>query len=358
MIAIPSQLHPRSSSLSSISLALLLLWATCALSDIATEHLEAKTIKNREVKGVTEPTIPIRSHSIYAPYVDSDLQNRWFDFGGSTIINTNKHIRLTQDRASQAGYLWSRQPISQANFQIEVEFRIDGKSSSIFGDGMAMWLVRSSATLGPVFGSADRWSGFGIFIDTFPNSRHTYSFPRIMGMSNNGYVSYDVGNDGDGQEAGACSLAVRRSDVATKLKVTYIRSQFLEVLVHHDKWDEWTHCFTVWNYTLPESPVLGFTAHTGEVSDAHDIVSVSTTGVVYHPPEELNKSKPKKPSTNWSNTTGKGGIGSGGMGFGARLLAYLAWIIKWGTVVGCIGLAAFGGKKYFTKYQKESLKRF
>ena len=63
------------------------------------------------LRGATEKTVPLRTHSLYArtssprlsasasagadgiertatAYVDSDLQNRWFDFGGSTIINT------------------------------------------------------------------------------------------------------------------------------------------------------------------------------------------------------------------------------------------------------------------------------
>lgn len=320
-------------------------------------HLENGNIKNRIIKGITEPTIPIRSHSIYAPYVDSDLQNRWFDFGGSTIIDTNKQIRLTQDRSSQAGYLWSRQPITQTNFQIEIEFKIDGKSSTVYGDGMAIWLSQSSTHLGPVFGAADHWTGLGIFIDTFPNSRHSYSFPRIIGMSNNGYMSYEVGKDGDGQESGACSLSVRRSDVATKLRITYVHSKFLEVLIHHEKWDEWNHCFTLENYSLPDKPILGFTAHTGEVSDAHDIVSVSATGIVYHPPEDTTTSKKKSPWGARDDGTG-GGIGSGGMGLGGKILTVFAWMIKWGTVLGFVGLVGFGAKKYFNKYQKESLKRF
>ncbi|EGG10662.1 uncharacterized protein MELLADRAFT_47114 [Melampsora larici-populina 98AG31] len=324
------------------------------------QHLENGNIKNRLIKGITEPTIPIRSHSIYAPYVDSDLQNRWFDFGGSTIIDTNKQIRLTQDRSSQAGFLWSRQPIAQTNFQIEIEFKIDGKSSTVFGDGMAIWLTQSSTHLGPVFGAADHWTGLGIFIDTFPNSRHSYSFPRIIGMTNNGYMSYDVRKDGDGQESGACSLSIRRSDVASKLRISYVQSKFLEVLVHHEKWDEWNHCFTIENYSLPDKPILGFTAHTGEVSDAHDIVSVSSTGIVYHPPEDLNNPSKKKPA--WSNhdegNRSGGGIGSGRMGLGAQILTVFAWIIKWGTLLGLIGLVGFGAKKYFNKYQKESLKRF
>ncbi|KAF9579435.1 hypothetical protein BGW38_004297, partial [Lunasporangiospora selenospora] len=51
---------------------------------------------------------PLRTHSIYMPYIDQDLQNRWFDFGGDALINTNKYIRLTADAPSKTGYLWSR----------------------------------------------------------------------------------------------------------------------------------------------------------------------------------------------------------------------------------------------------------
>lgn len=101
-----------------------------------------------------------------AAYVDSDLQNRWFDFGGSTIINTNKHVRLTQDRSSQAGWLWSRLALAPNSYEIEIEFRVDGKSNTIFGDGFAVWLTKSRAGMGPVFGSTDYWDGLGIFFDT------------------------------------------------------------------------------------------------------------------------------------------------------------------------------------------------
>lgn len=38
------------------------------------------------------------------------------------------------------------------------------------------------------------------------NSRHSYSFPRIYGIMNDGKKSYDVGKDGQGQEIGSCSV--------------------------------------------------------------------------------------------------------------------------------------------------------
>jgi mannose-binding lectin 2 len=118
------------------------------------------------LRGNTEKTVPLRTHSIYAPYVDSDLQNRWFDFGGSTIINTNKHVRLTQDRPSQSGWLWSRLALAPNSFEVEFEFRVDGKSNNLYGDGMAVWLTKARAGMGPAFGSSDYWDGLGIFFDT------------------------------------------------------------------------------------------------------------------------------------------------------------------------------------------------
>lgn len=40
------------------------------------------------------------------------------------------------------------------------------------------------------------------------NSRHSYSFPRIYGIMNDGTVSYDTGKDGQGQEVGSCSVCL------------------------------------------------------------------------------------------------------------------------------------------------------
>jgi mannose-binding lectin 2 len=84
------------------------------------------------------------------------------------------------------------QPITPSAFEIEFEFRVDGKSNNLYGDGFAMWLTKDRAQFGPVFGSsgtplsrhdtpklalkavlADRWDGLGIMFDTYANSRHS-----------------------------------------------------------------------------------------------------------------------------------------------------------------------------------------
>lgn len=162
------------SSSSSISrargvLALLLL-ALATLTPLAVADFKGSKAANYDFG--SDAIVPLRAHTIYAPYVESSLQNKFWDFGGDAIIDTNRHIRLTQDRPHQRGWLWSRLPITAPSFEVNFEFRVDGKASTTFGDGFALWLTEERAQTGPVFGSKDYFTGLGVFFDTFANARH------------------------------------------------------------------------------------------------------------------------------------------------------------------------------------------
>jgi mannose-binding lectin 2 len=67
---------------------------------LKTHSLELPYIGKKERTGV--------QHDFKSVYLEEGLQNRWFDFGGNAIVDTNKHIRLTSTASSQQGYLWSR----------------------------------------------------------------------------------------------------------------------------------------------------------------------------------------------------------------------------------------------------------
>jgi len=194
---------------------------------------EAASENNKLLNRTIERQVPLRTHSIYAPYIDQDLQNRWWDFGADSYINTNKHIRLTRARPSQMGWLWSRLPVTAANFIIEVEFKISGESTHLFGDGLAIWITKGRAEPGPVFGNVDKFEGLGVFLDTYANSRHPYSFPRIVAMLGDGKTEYDQANDGEANSIGACSANYRRTNVATKLKITYVKDTYLNCITKH-----------------------------------------------------------------------------------------------------------------------------
>ncbi|KAG6007087.1 hypothetical protein E4U21_006349 [Claviceps maximensis] len=222
-------------------------------------------------------SIPLRTHSIQQPYLDSDMQSRWFEFGGDTLIRTDSYIRLTSDLPSQSGWIFSRVPLTATNWEVEVEFRISGKHT-LYGDGFAMWITKQRGERGEVFGSTDRFEGLGIFVDTYKNNRPGVVFPYIMAMHGDGQKSYNKNDDGkDGELAGCSARGIRHASVPTKLRLTYIQDKQLKLDLQYREEDEWTSCFVVDKPPqIPNIAYLGFSAETGELSDNHDIISIST----------------------------------------------------------------------------------
>ncbi|KAL5638202.1 hypothetical protein ACGC1H_005042 [Rhizoctonia solani] len=304
------------------------LAATLILLAAAGTNAQQKVRKNHTI----DQTVPLRTHSIYAPYVDQDLQNRWFSFGGNAYVNTNKHVRLTRDKPSQSGWLWSRLPLTASSYEIIIEFKVSGGSSHLYGDGFAIWLTDTRAQPGPVFGSVDNFVGLGVFIDTYANSRHTYAFPRIMAMLGDGKTSYDSGNDGASNELAACSANIRKTEIATKLKLTYFKDEYLNVQLQYKGWDEWTECFTVHDVSLPNSPYLGFTAHTGDVSDNHDIISISTASAI------LADAPINKPTKHASGSS-------------SAFWSFLSFLVKVAGVA-LFGVAALAGYRAYARNAK------
>ncbi|KAL9614407.1 MAG: hypothetical protein Q9167_001078 [Letrouitia subvulpina] len=211
----------------------------------------------------------------------SDMQSRFFDFGGDTIVRADQYIRLTSDYQSQEGWLFSRLPLTATNWEIEVEFKIHG-AGNLHGDGMAIWLTKERATAGVVFGSTDHFNGLGVFIDTYKNQRPGIVFPYVMAMLGNGTVAYDKEHDGKDNEIAGCSArGLRTASVPTKIRLTYFQETSLKVDLHYKSEDEWTECFETGPLVLPSVAYLGFSAETGELHDNHDIISVDTKNKYY-----------------------------------------------------------------------------
>ncbi|KAI7626908.1 hypothetical protein KC319_g17437, partial [Hortaea werneckii] len=82
-----------------------LMWALllAALSPLAVAQQDEQS----DVK-----SIPLRTHSLQQPYLDSDMQSRWFDFGGTTVVRADQYIRLTSQQPSQSGWIFSRVPLT------------------------------------------------------------------------------------------------------------------------------------------------------------------------------------------------------------------------------------------------------
>ncbi|KAF2715516.1 vesicular integral-membrane protein VIP36 precursor [Pleomassaria siparia CBS 279.74] len=252
-----------------VSLCLLAgsLRQTCAIG--LTEHPDVKAIS-------------LRTHSLEPPYLDSDMQSRWFDFGDDTIIRTDRYVRLASDKPSRTGWIFSRVPLTATNWEIVVEFKIHGQGN-LYGDGFAMWLTKQRAQSGQVFGSMDKFEGLGVFFDTYKNNRPGTVFPYVMVMNGDGNTAYDKDSDGKANEVAGCSArGIRNAQIPTKAKFTYFQEKSLKLELQYKAEDEWTECFDIPNFKVPPVAYLGFSAETGELSDNHDIISVKTHNLYKH----------------------------------------------------------------------------
>ncbi|KAJ3398370.1 hypothetical protein HDV05_002581, partial [Chytridiales sp. JEL 0842] len=97
--------------------------------------------------------VALYSYGLHPPYIEENLSNTWWDFGGDTIVEVNKY------------------PLTSSSWIIEFEFNVNGMGHMV-GDGFAFWYTKDRATEGPVFGSGDEFTGLGIFFDTYSNGRH------------------------------------------------------------------------------------------------------------------------------------------------------------------------------------------
>lgn len=290
-------------------------------------------------------SIPLRTHSLSPPYLDSDFQSRWFDFGGDTVIRADKYIRLTADRPSQQGWIFSRVPLTATNWQIELEFEVHGEGN-LHGDGFAMWLTKQRGTQGPVFGSQDKFEGLGIFVDTYKNNRPGVSFPYVMAMMGDGQTTYDQAHDGKANELAGCSArGLRNAPVPTKLRLTYFQDKSLTLDLQYKSEDTWTNCFSLTpdqaSIAIPSVAYLGLSAETGELSDNHDIISVKAENL-YHVKGSL-----RDQSTNGGKDSSRGRSGNKS---GSQEKSSWSWFLfKMILFIGAIVGAYFGWTVYRTK---------
>ncbi|KAI9807782.1 MAG: hypothetical protein M1825_005087 [Sarcosagium campestre] len=185
---------------------------------------------------------------------------------------------------------------------------------------MAMWLTKNRAAEGPVFGSMDKFEGLGIFFDTYKNNRPGTVFPYVMAMNGDGKTSYDQANDGKANEIAGCSArGIRNSDITTKARLTYFQDSFLRLELQYKDEDKWEQCFEVSTITIPNVAYLGFSAHTGELSDNHDIIRVEANNLYSTSPEASKPGKdrvsPGKKATQYDTKSGQKQSGSWGWFF-------------------------------------------
>lgn len=237
-------------------------------------HLAEKNTVNR---------IPMNEARLEKPYLlpGSVYIDGWAS-RGQALTRDNEFVRLVGDRGGMTGLIFTNLPLKAESFEINVTFRIHTThKKKLFGDGLALWLLDNPAQNGPVFGIKDNFKGLGIMIDTFRNDNRG-TFPFINVMMGDGSASYNKGLDGSDNRLDGCVAAgiVNPSNKKSQLRVRYLQSSHLQIDLDANGDGKWKNCVTRMGVKLPGTKYLGFSAETGQLSHAVDILECHAEALV------------------------------------------------------------------------------
>jgi len=231
----------------------------------------------------------VQELSFAAPFssFESDGSRRvspHFRVYGHAVVNEN-FVRLTPDRQSKRGALWSRMEIATQSFSTTLRFRISGSGKKFFGDGIALWITHNTRyNPGDLHGVNPKFVGVGIVFDTFRNTEALDKHRDVALLVNDGTKTVD-----DMYEVvQGCDAAVRvweqRADFdvskAARAKVEIVGRE-VRVQVDEKEDGNWEECIrTTLPDTIPEawlkSAHVGVTASTGQLADNHDVLSLQS----------------------------------------------------------------------------------
>ncbi|XP_076049158.1 lectin, mannose binding protein ergic53 isoform X2 [Oratosquilla oratoria] len=161
-------------------------------------------------------------YSFKGPYLaQKDNQVPFWTYSGNAIAS-EESVRITPSLRSQKGQIWTKNPTSFEWWEVEFVFRVTGRGR-IGADGLAFWFTAAPGNEGPVFGSSDKWSGLGVFFDSFDNDNKRNN-PYIMAMVNDGTLIYDHEHDGVSQQLGGCLRDFRNKPFPVRAKIEYYKN--------------------------------------------------------------------------------------------------------------------------------------
>ncbi|TFJ81546.1 hypothetical protein NSK_006798 [Nannochloropsis salina CCMP1776] len=180
--------------------------------------------------------------------------NRDWSPAGETQVNQN-FVRLTPDRQSKIGALWSHKALGVDAVTMTLKFRIHGQGKKFFGDGIGFWIMESPYWQeGDVHGVSHAFVGVGVAFDTFRNTEHGTRHRDVAVFVNNGDRSREevlTGFDG-------CDASIRYHGERADFSVT--NSSRAKLTIEH--WLRKAH--------------VGLTGTTGQLADNHDVISLHT----------------------------------------------------------------------------------
>ncbi len=177
---------------------------------------------------------------------------------------SNKLILTPPAPGNQRGAVWSDRAITNINWIVDVEFRVNGPERG--GGNLNIWLVRDGAHevgSASVF-SASKWEGLALVVD-----QHAGSAGTLRGFLNDGTTDFRTQHNIDSLAFGHCNFAYRNLGRPSQVKLRH-NEQGLKVEV------DGRLCFETDKVRLPSGYRLGITAASADSPDSFEVFKLVT----------------------------------------------------------------------------------
>lgn len=180
-------------------------------------------------------------------------------------------LRLASNANPGAGAIWSKEPNNYAEWEVELAFRVHGKGPT-GGDGMAFWLTKEKGQEGPIFGSKNRWTGLGVFLDTHDDDGHKNN-PAIVAVMNDGSVDYNMVDESANKILFECFKDFRNPVGRSYLKISYVGRK-LKVLIDKTHYGKVFEVCGETEVDIPKGYYFGVSASSLINPDDHDLHAI------------------------------------------------------------------------------------
>jgi hypothetical protein len=242
----------------------------------------------------------IQEHTLLPPLLESEAfggtRLRHWTFGGSAVV-TDNFVRLTPAKQSREGFCFNDVAVLAPVWEARFGFRVHSPLS-LGGDGFAFWVVdRALAHGGPVVGAPSAgFRGVGVVFDSFDNdgARDNPAIHIIASPAGNSRSdSFDPTSDFSHSRLATCVFDFRNSvpDDVIHAVVRY-DSTSRSLKVHVESKRHSLDCANVDGIDLTQgNHYFGFTAHTGQLADNHDVYYFSVSSDDAKAPAHLEDDK-------------------------------------------------------------------
>merc|ERR1712159_173860 len=176
---------------------------------------------------------------------------------GETTAVEGSEVKLIGRDSRAKGTIWANEQCHADQWEAQFELTVTGESESP-GKGLGFWYTSNIMSPGILFGSEERYEGFGLLFDSY-NDDGKNDNPIIMGWINDGTKVFNHDTDGLGTLFGGCRAKYRNRGNKVGVKVQY-QHDSLKVLLDMRNNGVWERCLVKDNIYLSAGSYFGFSA--------------------------------------------------------------------------------------------------